>query len=225
MLRDTATNVTSPSPIIRAAAVEAVRRGFRFAFSSPRRPAMPDRRNGRPMNAGQAAREQRRQGRDPEEGERRPDADECRRRSPLRRTGAAPRRADARSVKHDRPRRSRRLIEALGATLSRSASTGATRAARRAGIPTRHHGDDRPHHERHDDGARAGSRAPWAAARARARQERLQAEREQMPRSRSRRPSRPARQRSPPRSREPGSAAGSPRAPAAAPARASAASR
>ena len=49
-LRDaanTATNVTSPSPIMSAAAVDAVRRGLRFAFSPP---SLPETRrlNGRP---------------------------------------------------------------------------------------------------------------------------------------------------------------------------------
>src|SRR5206468_10982223 len=44
---NTATNATRPSPIISAAAVDAVRRGFRFAFSPPSLPEIR-RRNGLP---------------------------------------------------------------------------------------------------------------------------------------------------------------------------------
>jgi hypothetical protein len=47
----TDTNTTSPSPIISAAAVDAVRRGFRFAFSRPSRPVMPSVLAGKPIAA------------------------------------------------------------------------------------------------------------------------------------------------------------------------------
>ena len=45
----TETNTTRPRPIISAAAVDAVRRGFRFAFSCPRRPVIPRTRAGAPI--------------------------------------------------------------------------------------------------------------------------------------------------------------------------------
>ncbi len=45
----TETNTTRPRPIISAAAVDAVRRGFRLAFSCPRRPVIPRRRAGAPI--------------------------------------------------------------------------------------------------------------------------------------------------------------------------------
>ena len=128
---NTETNATSPSPIISADAVDAVRRGFRLAFSPPSRPGA-ERRNGRPITAASPRGEQRRQLRDPEERQRRAKPDEAARVATRRRTARGRSRRSRRPVTM-LPTMTRRRIDALGATLSRSASTGATRDARRAG--------------------------------------------------------------------------------------------
>ena len=127
---NTETNATSPRPIIKAEAVDAVRRGLRLAFSSPSLPVAV-RRNGRPMMAA------------------RPRANNGESVATPRNVSAAPSPTSAPgfdappnraaeiaampSASTIPPTITRRRIDELGVELSRSASIGATRDARREG--------------------------------------------------------------------------------------------
>jgi hypothetical protein len=125
----TVTIATRPSPTISADAVEAVRRGLRFAFSVPSLPTTP--RNARPNTADSGR-----------------DTNGDRLATPTKVSAAPPPTiASSFGTSTNRPRPSkvappaattdpkitRRVRAAGGATPSRSASTGATRDARRAG--------------------------------------------------------------------------------------------
>src|SRR4051812_30370080 len=127
---NTETNATSPRPIISADAVDAVRRGLRLAFSSPSRPVAV-RRNGRPMTAAKPRANNGDSVATPRNVSAAP--------SPTSTPGfdAPPNKADEiaamPSASTTPPMMTRLRIDESGVELSRSASIGATRDARRDG--------------------------------------------------------------------------------------------
>ena len=128
----TETNTTSPRPIINAAAVDAVRRGLRLAFSCPRRPVIPRRRAGAPIAVASGLATNGDSTATPMKVNWAP--------SPTIAAGCGTSAnspaaiAPTPAVVSSPPTIARRRSDAVGATVpSRSASIGATREARRAG--------------------------------------------------------------------------------------------